>query len=311
MHINALSIELAQHAVMKNITFLDRLMRLLLAVALVQLGYFWLASPWSWLAYAASLVLLITAAIRICPLYTLLHYAPANVGKGSSVAGFVLAALVMAALVGGGSYASAFFTRKIFLEDFNAMNQFYKQALFQTGKAQREEAVANLNQLKPALAAFTAKYTAYRPYDLKGDGQFPSDLSIVAKIISDVEPLVTTGDLHQAHLDLEKVRPIFQDVFKRNGFSMLAVALVDFHDAMELVLDAANSKDTAKIAELYPAVSDKLKVVEAEANDDEIKAIRAALDDVASTAHASQLDALPAKGETLKSSFVKVYLKRG
>ena len=52
-------------------------------------------------------------------------------------------------------------------------------------------------------------------------------------------------------------------------------------------------------------------MVEAEANDDEIKAIRAALDDVAATAQASQLDALPAKGETLKTSFVKVYLKRG
>ena len=240
-----------------------------------------------------------------------LGIAPVAAGKTIGGLGLAITAIVLAALVGGGSYASAFFTRKIFLEDFNAMNHFYKQTLFLTGKAQREEAVANLNQLKPALAAFTAKYTAYRPYDIKGDGQFPSDLSAVAKIISDVEPLVTTGDLHQAHLDLEKVRPIFQDVFKRNGFSMLAVALVDFHDAMELVLDAANAKDTAKIAELYPAVSDKLKVVEAEANDDEIKAIRAALDDVAATAQASQLDALPAKGETLKTSFVKVYLKRG
>ena len=51
--------------------------------------------------------------------------------------------------------------------------------------------------------------------------------------------------------------------------------------------------------------------VEAEANDDEIKAIRTALDDVLANAQSSQLDALPTKGETLKSNFVKVYLKRG
>jgi hypothetical protein len=296
---------------MGNIRTFDRFLRLVLGIAALQLGYFWLASPWSSLAYAVALVLFVTAAFRFCPLYRVLGIAPVAAGKTIGGLGLAITAIVLAALVGGGSYASAFFTRKIFLEDFNAMNHFYKQTLFLTGKAQREEAVANLNQLKPALAAFTAKYTAYRPYDIKGDGQFPSDLSAVAKIISDVEPLVTTGDLHQAHLDLEKVRPIFQDVFKRNGFSMLAVALVDFHDAMELVLDAANAKDTAKIAELYPAVSDKLKVVEAEANDDEIKAIRAALDDVLATAQTTQLDALPAKGETLKTSFVKVYLKRG
>ena len=108
-----------------------------------------------------------------------------------------------------------------------------------------------------------------------------------------------------------KVRPVFQDVFKRNGFSMLAVALVDFHDAMELILTAATEKDAAKVAALYPEISDKLKIVEAEANDDEIKAIRTALEDVLSTAKAAQLDALPAKGDTLKTSFVKVYLKRG
>ncbi len=289
----------------------DRVLRLLFGVALLQLGYFWLAGPWSWLAYAAGLVLLVTAVFRFCPLYRLLGIAPAAAGKGMGGRGLAITAIVLAALVGGGSYASAFFTRKIFLEDFNAMNHFYKQTLFLTGKAQREEAVANLTQLKPALAAFTAKYTAYQPYDLKGDAQLVSDFAAVTKIITDVEPLVTTGDLHQAHLDLEKVRPIFQEVFKRNGFSMLAVALVDFHDAMELILDAANAKDAAKVAELYPAISDKLKVVEAEANDDEIKAIRAALDDVLATAQATQLDALPAKGETLKSNFVKVYLKRG
>ena len=99
--------------------------------------------------------------------------------------------------------------------------------------------------------------------------------------------------------------------FKRNGFSMLSVALVDFHDAMELILTAATEKDATKVAALYPEISDKLKVVEAEANDDEIKAIRAALDDVLATAQAAQPDALPAKGDTLKTSFVKVYLKRG
>ena len=57
---------------------------------------------------------------------------------------------------------------------------------------------------------------------------------------------VKTGDLQQAHLDLEKVRPVFQQLFKRNGFSMLAVALVDFHDSMELILDSANAKNAEK-----------------------------------------------------------------
>ena len=100
-------------------------------------------------------------------------------------------------------------------------------------------------------------------------------------------------------------------MFKRNGFSILSVALFDFHDAMELILDAANAKDATKASTLYPEISDKLKVVEAEANDDEVKAIRTALEDLLSSAQAAQSDALPGKGDVLKSSFVKVYLKRG
>ncbi len=296
---------------MKNILPLDRFVRFALAILFAEAGYFWLASPWSFVAYAAALVMLVTALVGFCPIYKLLGLTPKVDGKRTGTVGLALGALVLVAIAGGGSYASAFFTRKIFLEDFNAMNHFYKQTLFLTGKAQRPEAVANLDQLKPAFAAFTTKYATYRPYDLKGDTQLPADFATVGKILTDVEPLVRTGDLHQAHLDLEKVRPVFQDVFKRNGFSMLAVALVDFHDAMELILTAATEKDAAKVAALYPEISDKLKIVEAEANDDEIKAIRAALEDVLATANAGQLDALPAKGDTLKTNFVKVYLKRG
>ena len=92
---------------------------------------------------------------------------------------------------------------------------------------------------------------------------------------------------------------------------MLAVALVDFHDEMELMLDAANAKDSAKLVALYPQVSEKLKAVEAETNDAEIQTIRKNLDDLLGLAKAAQTDQLPAKGDALKSSFVKVYLQRG
>ena len=312
MQVNASIGQIIEAERMKNIHPFDRFVRLAIGVVLTQLGYFWLASPWNWLAYAIAVVMFATAVLRFCPIYRVLGLrASAGGGKGPGVLGAVLGALVLAALVAGGSYASAFFTRKIFLEDYNAMNHFYKQTLFLTGKAQREEAVANLDELKPAFAAFAAKYTSYRPYGLKGDTQLDSDFAAVGKILADVDPLVRSGDLHQAHLDLEKVRPVFQDVFKRNGFSMLAVALVDFHDAMELILDAANAKDAAKVSSLYPEVSDKLMVVEAEANDDEIVAIRQALDDLHAAAQSAQLDALPQKADSLKTSFVKVYLKRG
>jgi soluble cytochrome b562 len=219
--------------------------------------------------------------------------------------------LALLALLVGGSYGSAFFSRKLFLEEFNAMNHFYKQTLFLTGKNERDSAVANWEKMASGYAVFQRKYSAYQPYALRGDRQLVSDLQQVAVTMAAVEPLVRDGDLHQAHLDLEKIRPMFQDIFKRNGFSMLAVALVDFHDAMELILDAANAKEAEKVKQLHPMLSDKFKPVELEANDAEIQAIRKNLDELLTLAQAGNLGAMPAQADQLKSSFVKVYLKRG
>ena len=297
---------------MKNVNTLDRLLRVLLGVVLLELAFFWLPGGWQLAAYAGGAVLIVTAAIRFCPAYRILGIGTAGgESREPGKAAIAIAAAFLVVVIVGGSYASNFFTRKLFLEDFNAMNNYYKQTLFLTGKNEREKAVANYESLLPAYKRFQEKYSAYQPYALKGDGQLQGDLARVADMLSAVGGLVRTGDLHQAHLDLEKVRPVFQDMFKRNGFSMLAVALVDFHDAMELMLDAANAKDQARLITLYPQVGEKLKVVEAEANDAEIQTIRKNLDDLAGLAKTGPADRLPAKGEKLKSSFVKVYLKRG
>jgi hypothetical protein len=146
---------------------------------------------------------------------------------------------------------------------------------------------------------------------LRSDSQLTADLEKVKGMMMAVKEAVKTGDLQQAHLDLEKVRPVFQEIFKRNGFSMLSVALVDFHDAMELILDAANAKDVGKTLGLYDPVSAKLQAIEAEANDLEIQTIRLQLDALNTLAKESKPNALPEQAERLKTSFVKVYLKRG
>jgi hypothetical protein len=306
---------------MNNLHPIDRFARALAGIALLELGYFWLAGGWQIGAFAVGAVLLITALVRFCPLYSLLGWRPGGM-KTTKTANTtqtaapgktlpVLAGVALVAVLVGGSYGSHFMTRKLFLEDFNAMNDHYKQTLFLTGKNERAKATEKYDLLLPAFARFRAKYSAYRPYALKNDTQLSSDLVAVQGMLAGVNEQVRTGDLQQAHLALEKVRPVFQQMFKRNGFSMLSVALVDFHDDMELMLEAAASKNADKLVALYPQVNDKLKAIEAEANDAEIQTIRKNLDALRSQAEAKTLDALPAAGDTLKTSFVKVYLMRG
>ena len=297
---------------MNNITSIDRFLRLLLAMLLLEAAYFWLAGTPAVVAYAMSAVMGITSAWGFCPLYRVLGIGGKRGPSASTSFALRIAAIVLLLGVAlGGSYASQFLTRKLFLEDFNAMNPFYKQTLFMTGKGERDKAIANYEQLLPSYQKFQDKYSAYQPFALRNDRQLAADLTSVAEIFKAVNAGVRTGDLHQAHLDLEKVRPVFQEMFKRNGFSMLSVSLVDFHDAMELMLDAAHAKDAAKISAIYPQVSDKLKAVEAEANDAEIVAIRTNLDALLALAKDAKLEQFSEQAERLKSSFIKVYLQRG
>ena len=300
---------------MNNLHPIDRFVRALVGIALLELGYFWLAGAWQIGAFVVGAVLLITALLRFCPLYSMLGLRTGSTKSLQTAAPGktlpVLAGVALVVMLMGGSYGSQFMTRKLFLEDFNAMNDHYKQTLFWTGKNERAKATEKYDLLLPAFARFQAKYSAYRPYALKNDTQLSADLVAVQAMLQGVNEQVRTGDLQQAHLALEKVRPVFQLVFKRNGFSMLSVALVDFHDDMELMLEAATSKNADKLVALYPQVNDKLKAIEAEANDAEIQTIRKNLDALRTQAEAKALDALPAAGDALKTSFVKVYLKRG
>lgn len=296
----------------QNENLTDRLLRGVLAEVFFITGYFWLAGVWQAVAYIMGAATLITALTGFCSVYSV-----AGVDTKKSFTApkkyliFGLAAVLVVLPLAGG-YASSFFSKKFFLEDFNYMNNYYKQTLFNTGQEKRQESIENYNQLVSAYAEFKDKYAKFRPVSLRGDNKLTDDLERVDTLIKDVEAEVRSGDLKSAHTKLEEVRPVWQDVFKRNGYSMLAVTLVDFHDSMEKVLDPANAGNAQGVQDAYVDADLKLKAVEEEANDDEIKAIRNNLDQLLEMAkrQAGKED-LSKQAAALKSSFVKVYLKRG
>jgi hypothetical protein len=289
-----------------NENWIDRSLRAFLGLACLQLAYFWLGGWWATLFYLLSAMIFLTAVVGFCPLYRVLGLRSTAGKVWLTAVGLVfIAQLVL------GSYASHFFSKKFYLKDFNVMNNHYKQALFFSGQENRAKAIDNYDQLLLTYADFENKYLAYHPYAIKDDGQFNDDLIQIEGILTGAADNIHSGDLHQAHLMLEKVRPIFQNIFKRNNFSMLAVTLVDFHDSMELMLAAAALKDTTQVQALYPMVAKKLQAIEVEAYDADIQAIRDNLETLFNLAENGAVDQLTAQGEKLKSSFVKVYLQRG
>jgi len=296
----------------QNEGVIDRGVRLLISELLILGAYFWLGGIFSVVLYVIGIIILVTAITGFCGLYKLIgvNTLPKDQKETSNYIKviFVLLFLVIAF---GGSYASNFFTKKIFLDDYSKMNNYYKQTLFYTGQDKRDEAILNYGKLVAEYAIFYKKYSNYHPYVFKSDIKFNSDLKEVSNTIISLKDNVYSGDLKQTHISFESVRPIFQDILKRNGFSMLAVSLVDFHDAMEKIIVAADAKDVNQLLSVYPEVDLKLKEVEAIVNDEEIQTIRTKLEEVVSLAKDGKIDLLSAKAADMKSSFVKVYLKRG
>ena len=298
--------------IIKNESVIDRMIRVILSVIFFLLAFFWLAGIAKIVFYIIAIVALFTATTGFCALYKILKInTNKNPEKKTSKTVFGVFVVILILVLVGGSYASNFFTKKFFLEDYNNMNQYYKQTLFYTGQDKRPEALDNYNKLVIEYGIFENKYVKYHPYVISGDKQFDSDLVKVSDIILGLKDKVNTGDLKSAHTDFEQVRPIFQDLLKRNGFSMLAITLVDFHDAMEKIITASDAKDSAQVIAVYGEVDSKLKAVEEVVNDTEIQTIRQKLDETLNLANEGKADLLSAKAAELKSAFVKVYLIRG
>lgn len=291
---------------------MDRLLRSLVAEVLILGAYFWLGGVWQVILYILGGISLFTSLTGFCTLYKVVGINTFKAGsKPTSIYIRVIFAILFIAIAVAGSYYSAFFTKKFFLDDYSRMNNYYKQTLFYTGQDKRDEAIANYDQLIALYSVFLSKYTVYHPYAIKSDKQFNADIEKVSRVINSLKDNVYKGDLKQSHTSFEAVRPIFQDILKRNNFSMLAVTLVDFHDAMEKIIAAADAKDATQLITVYPEVDTKLKAVEEIVNDVEIQSIRTKLEEVVTLAKNGQADLLSVKANELKSAFVKVYLKRG
>jgi hypothetical protein len=286
-------------------------MRMLLSISLFVIGFFWFSGTITLVFLILSTLLAITGIFGICPPYLLLGIQRYNKDEKISRVSGTIFIVVLLSITIGWSYASIFFTKKFFLEDYNRMNNYYKQTLFNTGKEKRTESITNYDTLVKEYTLFLSKYTNYQPYVLRYDSAFSTDIKKIDSIIANLKEKVYTGNLAEAHLEFEAVRPIFQDILKRNGFSLLAVSLVDFHDVMETVIEAADKKDAPWVVQAYLVADEKLKSVEEVANDSEIQAIRKNLEELKWLAEQNSNLELSTKAAELKASFVKVYLKRG
>ena len=295
-----------------NEGLVDRALRVTIGALALVVGGFWFSGTPQIIAFTAGALLSVTGFIGFCGLYTLLKVQTCSRNeKPLSTKQFSFLIILFVLILIGGGVISNTITKKKFLEDYGKMNGFYKQTLFLTGQNKRDEAIVNYESWKAEFAVFNTKYSTYKPYALRNDREFNNDISKVSAILLAAKTGVYSGDLSATHKKLEEVRPLFQAMFKRNGFSLFALLLTDFHDAMEKNIEAADAKNSEGVIKTYVESNKLLMQIEQESQTEDIKAIRANLDGLLQLANEGKTEELSKKAAELKSSFVKVYLQRG
>jgi hypothetical protein len=262
--------------------------------------------------YGVSAILVVTSLSGFCVIYKIFDTSTLRVQfkhkKTNLIAIFVLLVLLLI-IFAGGIYYSNNITKKVFLQDFNSMNGYYKSVLSYTGQGNRADSISNYDLFFEEFSKFSKKYSDYKPFVIKFDKDFDFDLNSISYATIGSQYDIYSGNLSVAHARLEVIRSIFQGMLKRNSLSLIDVYLVDFHDIINKLIYSANCKNSLEVIALYKQADEKLKFVEQDLNSADVKYIRLALDSLYKSALDNKTSELPEKASILKASFIHAYLK--
>jgi hypothetical protein len=200
---------------MKNLGTMDRLLRVILAEICILVAFFWVTTEWQIPLYLIAGVMLLQAATATCSIYNLLGWKNCEIVRRKDKnlkTAFVVAALLLAA---AGSYASAVLTKNIFLEDLGIVNESYNQALHSLDQGRRDNATMHYGELESAFAAFSKKYSKYKPLTIKFDGNFTIEMNNISAAISQSKEDIQQGNLTRGQEELKNAKPDIQKMLDR------------------------------------------------------------------------------------------------
>ena len=200
---------------MKNLGTMDRLLRVILAEICIIVAFFWVTEAWQIPLYLIAGVMLLQAGTATCSVYTLLGWNRCEIVRRKDkniMTAFVVVALVLAV---AGSYASAVLTKNTFMEDLGSVNESYNQALHSLDQGGREDATTQYGKLESAFAAFSKKYSKYRPLTIKFDGNFTLEMNNISAAISGSKEDILQGNLTRGQEELKKAEPDIQKMLDR------------------------------------------------------------------------------------------------
>jgi 4-hydroxy-3-methylbut-2-enyl diphosphate reductase IspH len=160
------------------------------------------------------------------------------------VYGILIVALIL--LIIGGIFIYNQKTKEAFGQSYNNMNVDYKNVLFASGQ-EKPETSTLMSNYKKSFQAFYSSYNTNPLSPYSKDIEWKNSLDKISTVIAKADILIKDNKSKEAHLELEKVRQVWQETFKRNNVTMLGFYLTEFHDIMEKAIEESDKKNFEKL----------------------------------------------------------------
>lgn len=197
--------------------------------------------------------------------------------------------------------------------DFDVMffdfNEFYKKALFATGKS----ADNSLQLVDDSLAEWEKIEDIFvndQPKEYEQTQNWSSDIREIGDLLRESQKFVSNGEFAKSHENLEQVRKNLKKIREENNVVFLTDLMLTFHDTMEEVVEDGSQKDLEKIVrlkkELEPIamwedlVEEQIYISSVK----ELEVIVNNLEDLSGDDYIQELN-------KIKSTFIDLYLKFG
>lgn len=286
-----------------NVGLLDRLFRLLAAEVLVLAAYFWLGGWPAWLAWAAAVVMLVTAATGHCGLYTPFKISTVRKGRPTCWLAVAPLLLVIAFLPYLGGSHSARITGQRFMDDFASTDLQMIKAINGLALNNRLRAVQGIQSWRQSFQAFAERYGDYRPFIIKGDRQFEADLAASRQIGAVAESLAYAGEMSSAYDKMVGLRNRWITALNRNGISTSQVSIISLGAAINWLNEAAANRDAPTILIFYPLTSQLITDLDSAFTETSVEAVQDALDDLMEAARNGQVDQFVSLAQTLQQKY--------
>jgi hypothetical protein len=296
----------------RNVSTIGRFYRAIFGEILLLAAFFWVAGLVRVIAYVFSLILIFNALTGFCLVYKIFDISTYIKTKEEEYqTKKKLLVIIVIVFIIAGAIASYFVTKNQFLNDFNRINKDYKKLLVSTSQNNRADSIANYEYLAADYESFYEKYSSYKPYVIRKDKSFGADIKKIKEIIEESKHKIYYGNITSGYIALGSIRPVINDIRRRNKLEGDKAAFSDFYGSMEILIDAAKAGDIQEIERAYPLANEKLKYIESFMNTSEVQSIRINLDNIYTLAKKRELEKLSLRAAELESSYLNAYLKTG